>query len=231
MSERFIRLQTLLGDVKLKKITDAKVAIIGLGGVGGEACLALARSGVGTLIIQDYDKVDISNFNRQVVAYTDTIGQSKVEVMATLIHKINPNCHVITLEEPFDESSKLFTYDFQYLIDAIDQVDNKILLIKQCGNRQVTFISSMGTAKKMDIQKLIITELAKTTHDPLARIIRKRLREDNFTMKVPVLSSTEEPLIIGKELASYMPVTATAGLMLADYILKKIINEEETKCL
>ena len=148
MSERFIRLQTLLGDVKLKKITDAKVAIIGLGGVGGEACLALARSGVGTLIIQDYDKVDISNFNRQVVAYTDTIGQSKVEVMATLIHKINPNRHVITLEEPFDESSKLFTYDFQYLIDAIDQVDNKILLIKQCGNRQVTFISSMGTAKK-----------------------------------------------------------------------------------
>ena len=228
MNDRFIRLQALLGENKFKKITNAKVAVIGLGGVGGEACLALARSGVGTLIIQDFDKVTISNFNRQVVAYTDTMDQSKVEVMAAMIHRINPDCHVIPLQECFNESSSLFTYDFQYLVDAIDQVDDKILLMKQCINHQVTFISSMGTAKKMDIQKLAITDITKTTYDPLARIIRKRLREEGITEKVPVLSSTEEPLVEGKILASYMPVTASAGLMLADYILKKIISEGET---
>jgi tRNA A37 threonylcarbamoyladenosine dehydratase len=227
MIERFIRLHALLGENKLKKITNAKVAIIGLGGVGGEACLALARSGVGTLIIQDFDIIVESNFNRQVVAYLDTIGKSKVDVMEEMIYQINPDCQVIKLKERFNESSSLFNYKFQYLIDAIDQVDNKILLIKQCLDHHITFISSMGTAKKMDIQKLTITEISKTTYDPLAKIIRKKLREEGVLAKITVLSSTEEPLVKGKELASYMPVTATAGLMLADYILKKIIMEVE----
>lgn len=227
MNDKLVRLQALVGEDKLKKITTAKVAVIGLGGVGGEACLALARSGVGTLIIQDFDIVVESNFNRQVVANTDTIGLTKVEVMANMITKINPNCQVIKLAEKFDQASNLFTYDFDYLIDAIDNVEQKLLLMQQCLHRSITFISSMGTAKKMDISKLIITEITKTTYDPLAKVIRKRLREEGITAKMDVLSSTEEPLTKGQQLASYMPVTATAGLMLADYILKKIIKDGE----
>lgn len=229
MTEKLIRLQALLGNDNLKKILNSQVAVIGLGGVGAQACLALARSGVGTLIIQDFDIVTEANFNRQALAFDDTIGLAKVEIMASMIYKINPLCKVIKLQERFDETSKLFACDFKFLIDAIDSVDNKLLLIKQCLNHNIDFISSMGTAKKMSIDKLEITDITKTTHDPLAKIIRKRLRDEGITDKVKVLSSTEEPLVKGKELASYMPVTATAGLMLADYIIKRIIYDGEKK--
>ena len=223
MAEYFNRLEALIGTSNLEKLNNATVAIVGLGGVGATACLALARSGVGNIIIQDFDIVNESNFNRQVIANLDTLGKYKVDAMEEMIKKINSSCKVVKINEKFDDDSSLFNHQFSYLIDAIDSLDNKFLLIKKCLNKNIKFISSMGTAKKLDIKKLDIIDINKTTYDPLAKIIRKKMRDENLKCHFKVLSSTEEPLK-SDILGSYMPVTSTAGLMLADYIIKEIIN-------
>lgn len=223
MNPFFERIETLIGENNFEKLSNETVAIVGVGGVGGTSIMTLARCGVGTLIIQDFDVVCESNFNRQVVANIDTLGKNKVDAMEEIILKINPKCKVIKLNEKFDSNSKLFSYDFNYLIDAIDSVNDKLLLIKTCLEKNINFISSMGTAKKFDIKKLEITIINKTSYDPLAKVIRKRLRENNINNSFMVLSSTEEPKK-SDCLGSYMPVTSTAGMMLADYIIKKIIE-------
>jgi len=220
----FQRLELLLGEVALNKLKNSKVAVIGLGGVGGTCAISLARSGVGTLIIQDYDIVQESNINRQIIANYQTLGMNKVDVTEEEILKVNPNCNVIKLKERFDENSSLLNNEIDYLIDAIDSVDDKILLIKKCLKNNISFISSMGAAKKLDLKKLEVIELSKTTYDPIAKIIRKKLRDQAIYDKVWVVSSTEEPQDI-TALGSYMPVTSTAGLLLADYVIKQIIKE------
>lgn len=222
--ESFSRIIPLVPD--FSKIQNAKVAIIGVGGVGGVATIALARSGVCNFILCDFDKVNVSNINRQVVANTKTIGRFKVDVLEEMILDINPNARIIKIKEPFNENSSLFKEEIDYLVDAIDDVNNKYLLIKETLKRNIPFISSMGTAKKTNIKKLIITDINKTSYDPLARIIRKMIRDEGLNLKFMCLSSTEEVMLKGSELASYMPVTACAGLMIADYIIKKIGENE-----
>ena len=224
MNSFFQRLEALLGIENLEKLKNSSVAVVGLGGIGGMATISLARSGIGTIIIQDFDIVCESNFNRQIIANVDTIGKKKVDVMEEMILKINPNCNVIKLDEKFNSSSRLFEYKFDYLIDAIDSVDDKILLIESCLNKKIDFISSMGTAKKVDIKKLSITKINQTACDPLAKVVRRKLRDKNISDNFMVLSSNEEPkktTILG----SYMPVTASAGLMISDYIIKMIIEK------
>ncbi len=222
MEERFSRIKSLLGDDAFKKLENAKVAIVGLGGVGATAATALARSGVGNLIILDFDKVNESNINRQLLAFSSTLGKYKTDVLSDIIYDINPSCKVTKLTEKFNEESLLFNYEFDYLIDAIDSVNDKLLLIKKCQDNNKYFISSMGTAKKMDIKKLDIMKLSKTSYDPLAKVIRKKAKELNLK-DFYCLASTEEPAEIDN-LGSYMPVTSAAGLLLADYIIKMIIK-------
>ena len=205
-----------------EKIKQAKVAIVGLGGVGGMAAICLARCGIANFVLCDFDKVNVSNINRQVVANTKTIGLYKADVLAEMIKDMNKDASIIKIKEPFNENSPLFSYDFNYLIDAIDDVDNKYLLIKETLNHHIELISSMGTAKKTDIKKLAIIDINKTSYDPLAKIIRKKIRDEGLNLKFMCLSSTEEITLSGPVLASYMPVTATSGLMIADYIIKKI---------
>ena len=222
MNEQFQRFALLLTSEQIEKINKAKVAIIGLGGVGSVATLDLARNGVKNFILCDFDEVQLSNINRQLIANFNTLGMKKTDVCEKMIKEINPEASVKVISERFGPETTLFANDFDYLIDAIDDLDNKCLLIKMCLENKKTFISSMGTAKKMDLTKLKIMDLNQTSYDPLARKLRKMLREDGIYEKVPVVSSFEEPIkTIG--LGSYMPVTSTAGLMLADYIIKKII--------
>ena len=204
------------------KIKESKVAIVGLGGVGGVSAITLARSGISNFVLCDFDKVVDNNINRQVVASVNTIGLYKVDVLEKMIKDINPLANIIKIKEPFNKDSILFSYDFDFLVDAIDDVDNKYLLIKETINHNIPIISSMGTAKKTDIKKLAIMDINKTSYDPLAKIIRKKMREDDIKLKFMCLSSTEEVKIDGPLLASYMPVTASAGLMIADYVIKKI---------
>lgn len=221
------RLEFLIGRENITKLQTATVAVIGLGGVGGVSAITLARCGVGTLIIQDFDVVEPSNINRQIIANYETIGRYKTDLVEEEIRKINPDCKIIKLQERYNVHSSLFNYKFDFLIDAIDKIDDKFHLIKTCLKNKVNFISSMGAAKKMDQTKLAIMDIWKTSYDPLAKILRKKLKDERIYDKIIVGSSTEDPKKI-PNLGSYMPVTASMGLLLADYVIKKIIQGEES---
>lgn len=223
MENQYTRTQYLFNE-KFHKIQSATICVVGLGGVGGQALVTLARTGVTNFIICDFDTVNITNCNRQVVANLNTIGKLKTDICEDILKAINPNIQIIKINQKFSKDLDLFSYHFDYLIDAIDDVDNKYLLIKKCLENEVNFISSMGTAKKFDLKKLEIIDINKTEYDPLAKIIRKKLRDDNLKVKFNCLSSKEEVRLKGTNLGSYMPVTATAGLMIADYVIKQIIN-------
>lgn len=220
------RLEFLIGKDNIEKLKNAKVAVIGLGGVGGVSAITLARSGVGTLIVQDFDVVQASNINRQIIANYETIGKYKTDLIEEEVKRINPNCKVIKIQERFNKDSTLFNYEFDFLIDAIDKIEDKILLIKTCLEKKINFISSMGAAKKLDPTKLAVMDIWKTTYDHLAKVLRKRLRDEHIYDKIMVGSSTEKPKDI-PNLGSYMPVTASMGLLLADYAIKKIIQGEK----
>lgn len=218
--DSFTRIKPLIKDFNL--LQSKTVAIVGAGGVGGVVAIALARSGIKNFILCDFDKVNESNINRQVVAYNSTLGEYKVDVLERLIKDINNEASVVKIKEPFNSDSTLFNHQIDFLVDAIDDVNNKYLLIKETLARTIPLISSMGMAKKTDIKKLNIVDINQTSYDPLAKVIRKKIRDDNLNLKFKCLSSTEEVKLEGAILASYMPVTASAGLMIADYVIKKI---------
>jgi tRNA A37 threonylcarbamoyladenosine dehydratase len=221
--KNFERLKYLIGDELFVKLNQASVAVIGLGGVGGIAAITLARSGIGHLIIQDFDIVQESNINRQIIANYQSLGMKKTSLILNEIKAVNPDCQVTVLDERYNENSQLFHHHIDFLIDAIDSIQDKFLLIKQCLASKIPFISSMGAAKKMDLKKLEVMEIMKSSYDPLAKIIRKKLRDENIYEKIMVVSSTE-PVMQIAELGSYMPVTAAAGLLLADYAIKTLMK-------
>ena len=221
--DRFKRLFALLNDNQIERIQNAKVCIVGIGGVGSVATEVLARSGISKFVLCDFDVVQESNINRQVIANQNTIGKYKVDVAKEKILEINPNACVEVIKERFSNELSLFDFKFDYLIDAIDDINNKFLLIKTCLEKDIPFISSMGTAKKFDSSLLKVVDINKTSYDPLAKRIRKMLRDNNINKKFMVVSSTEEPKN-SDILGSYMVVTAYSGLLLADYIIKEIIK-------
>lgn len=214
------RLIPLFKEEGIEKLSNATVAVIGVGGVGGICAIALARSGIGNIIIQDFDVVEESNINRQIVANYNTIGTSKVDVLEKQIKEINPNCNVIKLNSFFDKDNlSIFSYNIDYVVDAIDSFTSKCLLIEKCLERNIQFISSMGAAKKIDPSKVTITKISKTSYDPLAKKIRSNFKNNNFY----VVSSVEEAKC--EELGSYMPVVSTFGLLCAHHVIMKIIGE------
>ncbi len=217
MNERLI---PLFKEEGINKLQNATVAVVGVGGVGGICAITLARSGVGNIIIQDFDIVEESNINRQIVANYNTIGMSKVDVLYNQIKEINPNCNVIKLNSFFDKDNlSLFSYNIDYVIDAIDSFDSKCFLIENCINRNIKFISSMGAAKKIDPSKVEITKLQKTSYDPLAKKLRNKFKNNNFY----VVSSTENSKC--EELGSYMGVVSTFGIYAAHHVITQIVGE------
>lgn len=166
-----------------------------------------------------------SNINRQIIALNSTIGRDKVDVFEERIKDINNNCKVIKIKEFIKEEniSKLFDFSIDYFIDACDYVPTKKLIISECLKRKIPFISSMGTAKKLDPSKLEIIDIRKTKNDPLARIIRKYVKDNNIKEKVEVLSSTELP-VKTDTLGSSAFVPASAGLLIASYVVRQIIK-------
>lgn len=217
MNERLI---PLFKEEGIKKLSEATVAVVGVGGVGGICAIALARCGVGNIIIQDFDVVEESNINRQIVANYNTIGLSKVDVLEKQIKEINPKCNVIKLNSFFDKDNlMLFSYNIDYIVDAIDSFTSKCLLIEKCIENNIQFISSMGAAKKLDPSKVSITKINKTSYDPLAKKIRTYFKNNNFY----VVSSTEDTKC--DELGSYFVVVETFGLLCAHHIITKIVGE------
>ena len=223
----FDRLEKLIGKENLNKLHSKTVAVVGVGGVGGYALETLVRNGIENVIIVDNDTIDITNKNRQIIALNSTIDMNKVDAFEKRIKDINENVNVIKLQIFLNEETKkeLFKYNIDYLVDSCDTVTTKIMLIRECLNRNINFISSMGTGNKFDPKKLVITDIKKTSYDPLAKVIRHEINKLNITDSITVLSSTEEPIKTGlRTPASYSVVPNTAGILIADYILKDIID-------
>ncbi len=223
----FDRVISLVGNDNFNKLKKTTVLVVGLGGVGGYATEALIRSGIGRIIIIDYDKIDESNLNRQIITNRDNIGKSKVSEMKKRILSINPECEVI-VEELFlddDNINILDNYKIDYIVDACDSVKTKELLIDYSIDKNIKLIASMGTANKLDPSKLVITDIRKTSYDPLAKILRKYVIDKKTNKKIMVVSSTEEP--IRKDvLASMMFVPSVAGILCANYIIRDIIEKD-----
>ena len=226
--KQFIRTETLIGKNSLTKLADSHVAIFGIGGVGGYVVEALARSGVGKITIIDKDVVSESNINRQIIASYDTLGMSKVEVMKKRILSINPRCEVTSLEMFFlPETSHLIDFNqFDYVVDAVDTVTAKILIIEKSQRAEVKVISSMGTGNKLDPTKFKIANINQTTVCPLAKVMRYELKKRGIN-QVKCCYSTEEPIKNGERVpASIAFVPSVAGLLIAAEVIKDLMSEE-----
>lgn len=228
MEEIYNRTRLVIGDEKLQRIKNANVCICGIGGVGSYTLEAIARIGVGKITIIDKDDVDITNINRQLIATVDNVGKAKVEEAKKRITSINPNLQVIAIKDNIDSSNvdKYITQDLDYVVDAIDTVDSKIALIKECKKKNIKIISSMGMANRLDPLQIKVADISKTEVCPLAKIVRKRLKDEGVE-KVKVVFSTENAIKTGsKELGSVSFVPSTAGLIIASEVIKDIISKE-----
>ena len=235
MLNQFSRTEMLIGKEGIKKLSNAKVAIFGIGGVGSYVAEALARCGVGSFILVDNDKVTITNINRQIIATTKTIGQYKVDLMEERILDINPNAKIETYKTFYmpDCKEKIIDNSVSYVVDAIDTVTAKIFLIEEATRLSIPVISSMGTGNKLDPSKFEITDIYKTSVCPLAKVMRKELRQRNIK-KLNVLYSKEEPIKLQKNTeeetkkrqvpGSIAFSPSVAGLMIASKVVKDLIN-------
>ncbi len=219
----------LLGNEALEILKNKTVLVVGIGGVGSFCVEALARTGIGHLILVDKDKVESSNINRQLLATTETIDQVKVIVMKKRIQTLNPECRVDTYDCFYDCSmdEKIFSQKIDFVIDCIDSIKSKQDLAMACIQRDIPFLSSMGTARRLDPSKLEIMELEKTSYDPIAKRMRNWKRKNKIRNKIWVVCSTEPPRPVeaGKPLPSMIFVPASAGLLLASECVKKLINK------
>lgn len=196
MLHPFSRTELAIGPEGLDIMKNSTIAVLGIGGVGSIAAEALARTGVGRIVMIDKDVVDITNINRQIHALTTTVGESKVDLMRDRIKLINPDCDAVALKMFYTEETyeQLFQYPLDYVIDASDTISYKIHLIKECLSRGIPLISSMGAANKMDPTRFQVADISKTSMDPMARVIRQKLRKDGIRKGVKVVFSTEEPI-------------------------------------
>ena len=224
---RFSRLEKLVGEEKLIEFSKKSVLILGVGGVGGYVAESLARSGIGTLILVDFDTIDESNINRQIIALNSTIGLKKVDVLEKRIKEINSDINVIKIDKFIDSENYtlLFDYDIDYFVDACDTVTTKKCVIKYCLDNDINFITSMGTGNKFDPSKLEIIDIRKTVNDPLARIMRKFVKDLKTNKKVMVCTSSELPVKTGDRTpGSTAFVPSSAGLLIGSYIISFFKN-------
>ena len=229
MPEQFSRTELLLGQEAMDRLRQSRVAVFGIGGVGGHVVEALARAGVGHLELIDHDKVSMSNINRQIIATFDTIGMDKVDVMKKRILSINPDAQVGT-HRCFYLPENADTFDlkqYSYVVDAIDTVTAKIELVQRAGDAGVPIISCMGTGNKLNPMQLEIADIYQTSVCPLAKVMRRELRKRNVE-KLKVLYSKEEPIknylsMQGRAVpGSVSFVPSAAGLIIASEVVKEL---------
>ena len=235
MDGKFSRTEMLIGNDGMKKLKDAKVAVFGLGGVGSFVCEGLARSGIGNFILVDYDRIDESNINRQLIATVNTIGKYKVDLMKERILEINPDANVEVYREFYlaDSQIDIITEDLSYAVDCVDTIMAKIAIICNCDAIDVPVISSMGTGNKLDPTMFEVADIYETSICPLARIMKKDLRKRNIE-KLKVVYSKELPINTNdcdinrdakfKVKGSVSFVPSVAGLIIAGEIIKDIVG-------
>lgn len=228
MSSQFSRTELLIGKEGIEKLQNSKVAIFGIGGVGSYVVEALARAGVGHLIIVDYDKYDITNINRQLGATHSTIGKYKVDVMKERILDINPSAIVEAYKPDEIEGGETSIVDstFTYVVDAIDTMSNKLELIEKCKKENVKIITATGAGNKLDATKFEVDDIYKTSVCPVCKILRKELKQRNiknlkvvYSKEVPTRPNNGE-----KTLGSISFVPSVVGLITAGEVIKDIAN-------
>ena len=240
MLEQFSRTAMLIGEEGIEKLNNSKVAIFGIGGVGSFVVEGLVRAGVQNFILVDKDVVDITNLNRQIHATTKTIGKDKVEIMKQRVLDINPNAKVETYKEFFmpDSKTKILNKSIDYIVDAVDTVTAKIELVVQAENLNIPIISAMGTGNKLDPTKFEITDIYKTSICPLAKVMRKELRQRGIK-KLKVVYSKEEPVVPknlkekleDKNAKKQVPgsisfVPSVAGMIIAGEVIKDLQKQK-----
>ncbi len=232
---RFQRLELLVGTAGLEKLANSSVAVFGIGGVGGHAVEALVRGGVGKLTLIDPDLICLTNINRQVHALENTVGQVKVEVMSQRCHEINPQVQVVIHHCAYrvDSSEQLLTPRYDYVLDCIDNITDKLHLLQSCHGRGLPIISSMGAANKLDPTKIEVADISATKKCRLARTIRKELRKQGIEQGIKVVYSTEEfrPLT-GPDATDRQPVLGSSsylpplfGLTMAGVVIQTLIGD------
>lgn len=230
MYEGFSREERLIGKENLEKLTKAKVAVFGIGGVGSFVVEGLARAGIGKFLLVDNDTIDITNINRQIHANITNVGKNKVDVMKERILSINPEVEVDVSTEFFMPGSELLDNSLDYIVDAIDTVTGKIELVCRANDLNIPIISAMGTGNKLDPTKFEVTDIYKTSVCPLAKVMRKELRSRGI-QKLKVVYSKEEPIKPNngdyKTPASISFVPSVAGLIIAGEVIKDLINVEK----
>ena len=237
MEQAFSRTELLLGSSALERLAASRVAVFGIGGVGGYVCEALARTGVGHLDLIDSDTVAVSNINRQLYALSSTVGEYKAEAAARRCRDINPDIRVHPLCATYDAAHRedFFAGKFDYIADCIDLVTCKLDLIQQAGERGIPIISALGTGNKLDPSLLQITDISRTSVCPLARVMRRELRDRGIRHLQVVYSP--EPAAETRQLEAPSPgrrsvpasvpwVPSTAGILMASAIVRSLIANE-----
>ncbi|WP_280768600.1 tRNA threonylcarbamoyladenosine dehydratase [Salipaludibacillus daqingensis] len=248
MLHQFSRNELAIGKDGVEQLKNSTVAVLGVGGVGSFSAEALARSGIGKIVLVDKDDVDITNVNRQIHALLSTVGRPKVDLMKERIADINPECEVVALKMFYTEETyeQFFNYDLDFVVDGSDTVSYKVHLMKECLDRNIPIISSMGVANKMDPTQLKIVDIFETKYDPLAKVIRRKLRKLGITKGINVVYSEESPIQIREEIRqeivskkqeegsirkAKMPpssnafVPSVSGLIMAGHVITSLLED------
>ena len=220
------RTKLLFGE-KMDIITNANVMIVGIGGVGGYVAECLARTGIEKLTLVDFDIVSETNINRQIIALNSTVGQSKVDAMKKRILDINPNCNVTAINKKLEAESlsEIIVDKYDFVIDAIDIVADKVNLIKYCYENNIKIVSAMGAGNRFSMPEFIVCDIFETKNDGLARVLRKKMRENQITSHTVVCAKEKAAIINSNKIASVMYQPAMCGLTISAYVINKLIEE------
>lgn len=221
--KEFTRFELLMQN-DFEKINNLSVLIIGVGGVGGYVAESLVRCGINNIILVDYDIVDITNINRQIIALHSTIGKKKIEVLKERILDINPNCNVKTRDIFYNEDNKdiIFQDEIDYVFDCCDSIKSKEILIRECIKRDIKIISSMGAGFKFEPSKIKISKLKNTSYDKIAKILRYNLKDNKKCLDIPVVYSDEEVKIKGDVIGSNSYIPSMFGLYMTSFLINDI---------
>ena len=227
------RTALILGEDGIEKLKNSHVLVIGVGGVGSFCVEALVRAGVGNITIVDYAEVEVMDINRQLPGLTSTLGKDKVEVVKERLLDINNDLNINAIKATFnkDTSSEIFNSKYDYVVDAIDMVSSKIHLVEECIKRDIPIISSMGMGNKLDPTKIEVSDISKTHTCPLAKVVRKELRDRDIE-HLKVVFSTEQPLEVKEKVSNghrILPgsisfMSSSGGLTMASEIVKDLLN-------
>lgn len=222
------RLESLIGKDKLKQLKTKHVLICGVGGVGSFVAESLARSGIGKLTIVDYDNIDSSNLNRQLMTNKDNIGECKVEVLKKHLEEIS-DCKVKAVNTFIDDNFKL-DKQYDYVVDCIDTLNSKFHLVKLCHSNNIPILSSLGSAKRIKVENIKLTTLDKTRNDPLAKAFRQLVKKENYRHKIDVVY-VDSPAIKSdsKTLGSSIFVVGSVGLYIGSIVFQKLSNDLASK--